>query len=101
VINKSLIVPTIVLLVAAGLLFAISGHWTAWEGSRADQSTDDAYFRADVTPLSTRISGTVRKVDVDDYEKVAAGQTLIELDDKDYQGALDQANASLAASEAS
>jgi membrane fusion protein (multidrug efflux system) len=101
VINKSLIVPTIVLLVAAGLLFAISGHWTAWEGSRADQSTDDAYLRADVTPLSTRISGTVRKVDVDDYEKVAAGQALIELDDKDYQGALDQANASLAASEAS
>ena len=43
----------------------------------------------------------MRKVDVDDYEKVAAGQTLIELDDKDYQGALDQANASLAASEAS
>jgi membrane fusion protein (multidrug efflux system) len=99
--KKSLIVPSIVLLVAAGLLFAIAGHGTAWKGNRADQSTDDAYLRADVTPLSTRISGTVRKVNVGDYEKVAAGQALIELDDEDYQAALDQAKASLAASEAS
>jgi len=99
--KKPLIVPIIVLLAAAGLLFAIAGHWTAWEGDRADQSTDDAYLRADVTPLSTRISGTVRKVNVDDYQMVAAGQALVELDDTDYQGNLDQAKAGLAASEAS
>jgi membrane fusion protein (multidrug efflux system) len=99
--KKSLIVPIIVLLVAAGLLFAIVGHWTAWEGDRADQYTDDAYLRADVTPLSTRISGTVRAVNVGDYQKVAAGQPLMELDDDDYQGNLDQAQAGLAASEAS
>ena len=99
--KKSLIVPIIVLLVAAGLLFAIAGHWTAWEGDRADQSTDDACLRADVTPLSTRISGTVRKVSVGDYQTVAAGQALVELDDTDYQGNLDQAKAGLAASEAS
>jgi membrane fusion protein (multidrug efflux system) len=101
VINKSLIVPIIVLLVAAGLLFVITGHWTAWESDRADQSTDDAYLRADVTPLSTRISGTVRKVNVGDYQKVAAGQALMELDDDDYRGNLDQTKAGLAASEAS
>jgi membrane fusion protein, multidrug efflux system len=99
--NKSLIVPTIVLLVAAGLLFATAGHWTTWEGNRADQSTDDAYLRADVTPLSTRISGTVRRVSVGDYQTVAAGQALVELDDADYQGNLDQAKAALAAAEAS
>ena len=55
--KKSLIVPSIVLLVAAGLLFAIAGHWTAWKGNQADQSTDDAYLRADVTPLSTAVPG--------------------------------------------
>jgi membrane fusion protein, multidrug efflux system len=99
--KKSLIIPVIVLLAAAGLLFGIAGHWTAWEGDRADQSTDDAYLRADVTPLSTRVSGSVRKVDVGDYQKVTAGQALMELDDDDYQGNLDQAKAGLAASEAS
>jgi Multidrug resistance efflux pump len=99
--KKSLIIPVIVLLAAAGLLFAITGHWTEWEGHRADQRTDDAYLRADMTPLSTRISGTVRKVNVGDYESVKAGQTLLELDDDDYRANLDQAKAALAASEAS
>jgi membrane fusion protein, multidrug efflux system len=99
--KKSLIIPLIVLLAAAGLLFAIAGHWTEWEGHRADQRTDDAYLRADMTPLSTRISGTVQKVNVGDYESVKAGQTLLELDDDDYRANLDQAKAALAASEAS
>lgn len=99
--KRSWIIPLVVLLVAAGLLFAIAGHWTEWEGGRAAQRTDDAYLRADMTPLSTRISGTVRKVYVGDYQTVKAGQTLLELDDDDYRANLDQAKAALAASEAS
>jgi len=99
--KRSWIIPFVVLLVAAVLLFAIGGHWTEWEGHRAEQRTDDAYLRADMTPLSTRISGTVRKVNVGDYESVRGGQTLIELDDDDYRANLDQARAALAASEAS
>jgi membrane fusion protein (multidrug efflux system) len=63
--------------------------------------TDDAYLRADMTPLSTRISGTVRKVNVNDYQSVKAGQPLIELDDEDYRATLNQAQAALAASKAS
>ena len=98
--KKSLIIPLIVLLAAAGLLFGIAWHWTGWQGSRPDQETDDAYLKADMTPLSTRISGTVRRVNVGDYQSVKAGQTLIELDDDDYRATLDQARAALAASEA-
>ena len=98
--KKSLIIPLIVLVAAAGLLFGIAGHWTGWQGSRPDQETDDAYLKADVTPLSTRISGTVRKVNVGDYQTVKTGLTLIELDDDDYRATLDQAKAALAASEA-
>jgi multidrug resistance efflux pump len=70
--KRSWIIPLVVLLAAAGLLFAIAGHWTEWEGHRAEQRTDDAYLRADMTPLSTRISGTVHKVNVGDYESVKA-----------------------------
>ena len=98
--KKSWIIPLIVLLAAAGLLFGIAGHWTSWQGSRPDQETDDAYLKADMTPLSTRISGTVRSVNVGDYQNVKAGQTLIELDDDDYRATLNQAQAALAASEA-
>ena len=99
--KKSLIIPLVVLLVAAGLLFGIAGHFTGWQGNRPEQETDDAYLRADMTPLSTRISGTIRKVNVSDYQSVKSGQVLIELDDEDYRAALNQAQAALAASEAS
>ena len=99
--KKSLIIPLIVLLVAAGLLFGIAGHLTGWLGDRSDQVTDDAYLRADMTPLSTRISGTIRKVNINDYQSVTAGQILITLDDDDYRATLNQAQAALAASEAS
>jgi membrane fusion protein (multidrug efflux system) len=99
--KKSLIIPLVVLLVAAGLLFGIAGHFTGWQGNRSEQETDDAYLRADMTPLSTRISGTIRKVNVSDYQSVKSGQVLIELDDEDYRAALNQAQAALAASEAS
>src|SRR5580698_10499958 len=98
--KKSWIIPLIVLIAAAGLLFGVAGHLTGWQGSRSEQETDDAYLKADMTPLSTRISGTVRKVNVGDYQSVQAGQTLIELDDEDYQATLDQAQAALAASKA-
>jgi membrane fusion protein (multidrug efflux system) len=43
----------------------------------------------------------VRKVNVNDYQSVKAGQTVIELDDEDYRATLNQAQAALAASEAS
>src|ERR1700751_3844689 len=98
--KKSLIIPLIVLLAAAGLLFGIAGHWTGWQGSRPDQETDDAYLKADMTPLSTRISGTVRKVGVRDFQSVKAGQTLVELEDDDYQAILKQAQAALSGSRA-
>src|ERR1700730_11175459 len=99
--KKSLIIPLVVLLAAGGLLFGIAGPLTVGRGNRPDQVTDDAYLRADMTPLSTRISGTVRKVNVNDYQSVKAGQILVELDDEDYRATLNQARAALAASEAS
>src|ERR1700735_2002292 len=99
--KKCWIIPLVVLVAAAGLLFGIAGHWTGWQGNRPNQVTDEAYLRADMTPLSTRISGTVRKVNVNDYQSVKAGQPLIELNDEDYRATLNQAQAALAASKAS
>src|SRR5258707_11944070 len=99
--KKTLIIPMVVLVAAAGLLFGIAGHLTGWQGNRPDQVTDDASLRADMTPLSTPTSGTVRKVNVNDYQNVKAGQALIELDDEDYRATLNQTLAARAASEAS
>jgi membrane fusion protein (multidrug efflux system) len=99
--KRAILIPVLILGVAALLLFTIKGCWTSWEGGGVDQHTDDAYVRADMTPLSTRISGTVRKVDVDDFETVNSGQMLVELDDQDYRAVLEEAKAALAAAQAS
>jgi len=98
--KRTIIIPVAILAVAALLLFTINGRWTSWEGGRREQKTDDAYVRADLVPLSTRISGTVRKMDVQDFQPVKAGQPLVELDDDDYRAQLEQAKAALSAAQA-
>jgi membrane fusion protein, multidrug efflux system len=98
--KRALIVPAVTLVVAGALLFTIKGCWTTWEGGGAEQHTDDAYVRADLTPLSTRISGTVRKMEVSDYQPVTAGQLLVQLEDDDYAAMLAEAKAGLAAAQA-
>jgi len=98
--KRAMIVPVVVLVVAAALLFTIKGCWTSWEGGHAEQRTDDAYVRADLTPLSTRISGTVRKMEVGDYQAVQPGQLLVQLEDQDYAAGLAEAKAALAGAQA-
>lgn len=98
--KRAVVVPVITLGVAATLLFAIKGCWTSWQGGGADQRTDDAYVRADMTPLSTRVSGTVRKVEVEDFATVKPGQVLVQLDDDDYRALLAEADAGLAGAQA-
>lgn len=98
--KPAILVPAVTLAAAALLLFTIKGCWTSWEGGSAEQRTDDAYVRADMTPLSTRISGTVRKIDVNDFEAVTPGQLLVQLDDDDYRATLEEAKAALAGAEA-
>ncbi|HEY6804914.1 MAG TPA: HlyD family secretion protein [Pyrinomonadaceae bacterium] len=91
--------PLFVLALAALILFGISGGWTRWVGS-GSQKTDDAFLRADITPLSTRVSGTVAQVAVTDYQKVKAGDLLVQLKDDDFKAQVAQAAAGVSASEA-
>jgi membrane fusion protein (multidrug efflux system) len=58
-------------------------------------STDDAQIDAHIAPLSTRVSGTVTAVLVEDNQAVKAGQLLIQLDPRDYQVALERAQGDL------
>jgi membrane fusion protein, multidrug efflux system len=97
---KKLIIPLVVLVVALVLLFVIRGHWNSVKSSETLQKTNDAYVTSNQIPLSTRISGTVRRVDVGDYQTVRAGQLILELDDADYQGNADEAAAAIVAAKA-
>lgn len=92
--------PILVLLLAAAVVISITRDWNAWEGGRIEQATDDAIVRGDLTPLSTKVAGIVREVKVADYQKVRAGDLLVELQDDDYQAQLAQASAAVEASKA-
>ena len=93
-------VPLFVLILAAVILFGITGGWNRWVGGRGWQKTDDAILRADITPLSTRVSGTVAQVAVADYQRVKAGDLLVQLKDDDFKAQVAQAEAGVAAAQA-
>ena len=64
------------------------------------ESTDDSYVKADSTIVAPKISGYIAEVLVNDNQPVKAGQLLARIDDRDFQTALDQAEADVAAAEA-
>src|SRR4029077_17666968 len=93
-------VPVFVLILAAVILFGIMGGWNRWVGGSGWQKTDDAILRADITPLSTRVSGTVAQVAVTDYQRVKAGDLLVQLKDDDFKAQVAQAEAGVLAAQA-
>jgi membrane fusion protein (multidrug efflux system) len=95
-----LAIPLVAVLVAFGFVALATLRWDAWVGSALVQTTDDAYVRADVTHLSSRVAGEVLTVAVDDYQRVKAGDLLVQIDPADYQAQVDQADAGVAAAQA-
>jgi len=71
-----------------------------WRYFSSYESTDDAQADVHLYPVSARISGYVIKVNVDDNQWVQKGTVLVEIDPKDYQVAVAQAQANLANAEA-
>src|SRR5262245_65701350 len=94
------IIPWLLLLLAAGILFASIGGWNRWVGGGGAQKTDDAYLRSDITPLGTKVSGTVQFVAVADYQRVKAGDLLVQLKDDDFKAHVVQTEAEVAAAHA-
>src|SRR5690348_11346667 len=89
-------IPWLVLLAAAVILFVIIGSWNRWAGG-GTVKTDDAYIRADITPLSTKVSGTVQLVAVADYQHVRPGDLLVQLKDDDFRAQVAEAEAGVSA----
>jgi membrane fusion protein (multidrug efflux system) len=86
---------------AVALLAGVAWYgWDYWTVGRYLVSTDDAYVKADNTTIAPKVSGYLSEVLVGDNERVAAGQVLARIDDRDFKVALDQAKADVAAAEA-
>jgi len=81
------------------LLIVLGGAFWYWR-STFTEDTDDAQVDGNLYQISSRIAGTVTKVNVEENSIVDQGAVIAELDPKDYQVALDQAQASLASAQA-
>jgi membrane fusion protein, multidrug efflux system len=88
-------------LIAAGVIVVLfATQWDRWVGLAVRQVTDDAYVRGDITPLSAQIGGYVRRVPVDDFQRVKQGELLVEIEDDDYRARVAQAEADLLGAQA-
>jgi membrane fusion protein (multidrug efflux system) len=97
---RKFLVPALVVLLIVAVVLTITRNWNSWEGGRIEQTTDDAYVRGDVTPLSTKVPGIVRDVKVSDYQQVHKGDLLVALQDDDYEAQVAQATAAIEAAKA-
>src|SRR5882757_3684314 len=88
-----------ILFIAGGIFLLVYGDWNRWESGRSEQSTNDAYVKADITAVSTKASGLLARLDVTDYQHLEAGQSIAAIRDDDYQAQVEAAQAALRAAE--
>src|SRR3984893_11127176 len=89
--NIVILIAVLVVLVAGIFLWRYLGSY---------ESTDDAQADVHLYPVSARISGYVVKVSADDNQWVQKYTVWVEIDPKDYEVAVAQAQANLASAEA-
>lgn len=87
----------------AGLLFVLAaGAGGTWWYLQAQKyvETDNAFIEGRVVQVSPRVAGHVLKLHVQDNQHVEAGQLLLEIDPRDYQVRVEQAQAAVASARA-
>ncbi len=85
--NKARLIFLVLAVVVIGLL---AYRW--WHGSRF-VSTDNAQIEGHIIPILPKVGGFVGSVAVTDNQIVAAGTPLVQLDPRDYEARLAQADA--------
>src|SRR5580704_5219890 len=84
------------LVVAAAITAAVL--W--WIRSNTYETTDDAQVETHLSAISSRVAGTVTAVYVEEGQFVKVGDPIADLDPRDFQNALDQAQSKMLESQA-
>jgi membrane fusion protein (multidrug efflux system) len=95
-----LAIPLFAVLAAFGFIVLATLRWDAWVGGAVIQTTNDAYVRAELTRLSSRIAGEVLIVAANDFQRVTAGDLLVQIDPADYEAQVAQAEAGVTGAQA-
>jgi membrane fusion protein, multidrug efflux system len=91
--------PTVII---GTVVIAVLLIWGVGKFARgfSHQSTDDAFLAADMVSISPKVSGEVQKVFVSDNQTVNAGDPLVQIDPRDFETAMAQKQAAMAAANA-
>ena len=82
-----------------GVALATAGFFY-WSYTQTYESTDDAQVDGHLNSVNPRIAGTITAVDFDEGQFVKAGDLLAEIDPRDFQVTLSQAQAEVAQKQA-
>ncbi len=88
--RKRIIIPSFLFILAAA-----GAVWYWYANLRGFDSTDDAFIDGDRVSISSKILGRISFLGVDEGDSVAAGQTLVRLDDADLRALENQSKAAL------
>ena len=88
------------LVLGVALFAAAEGGYFWWQHWERYVSTDNAYVKSTLTPVSTEIAGVVRKLMVKDNQAVRKGDLLLVLDKRLFEVALQKSNAAVAVARA-
>ncbi|KJY83485.1 hemolysin D [Vibrio galatheae] len=90
-------------LVASAIMLSLGllggSYWLTY--GQYFESTDNAYLQGDITSISPKVSGYIVHSYITDNQAVKQGDLLVQIDDRDFQAALDQAKAHLVVTKAS
>ena len=78
-------------IIVAPILLVLVGYFVYQ--SYEYVSTDDAQVGARATLLSAKVSGIIVRANVEENQKVKAGDVLVEIKSDDYQNVIDQLQA--------
>ena len=88
------------LIGALVLILLAGGGFAYWDYASRFETTDDAFVDARQSSISPKVSGYVTAVEVTDNQHVVPGDVIARIDQRDYRIALADAEAQLAAAQA-
>lgn len=94
---RRLLIGVCSVLATAVIIALIYGMW---RGVTPFETTNNAYVKGDLTFIATKVGGYVVEVNVENNQRVAAGQVLARIDTRDYDSTLRDTSALVAQQQA-
>jgi membrane fusion protein (multidrug efflux system) len=88
--------PYAAIAIAVIVVALVAGGFVWWLHTRNYESTDDAFIDSRNVSVSPQVVGTITEVPVTDNQLEQTGGLLVQIDPRDYQAAVEEAEAQVA-----